>query len=93
MINNKTILVTGGTGSFGSIFIEYLLKNFNPKKIMVFSRDEQKQFLMEKKLQKYRNKLRYLVGDERFTKAGICYKKYRYPNSHSSNETCSYWRV
>ena len=32
MINNKTILVTGGTGSFGSIFIEYLLKNFNPKK-------------------------------------------------------------
>ena len=31
MINNKTILVTGGTGSFGSIFIEYLLKNFNPK--------------------------------------------------------------
>jgi len=65
MINNKTILVTGGTGSFGSIFIEYLLKNFNPKKIMVFSRDEQKQFLMEKKLQKYRNKLRYLVGDVR----------------------------
>ena len=65
MINNKTILVTGGTGSFGSIFIEYLLKNFNPKKIMVFSRDEQNQFLMEKKLQKYRNKLRYLVGDVR----------------------------
>lgn len=65
MINNKNILVTGGTGSFGSVFTEYLLKKFNPKKVMVFSRDEQKQFLMEKKLQKYRNKLRFLIGDVR----------------------------
>ena len=65
MINNKNILVTGGTGSFGSIFVEYLLKNFNPKKIMIFSRDEQKQFLMEKKLQKFRKKLRFFVGDIR----------------------------
>ncbi len=65
MINNKNILVTGGTGSFGSIFVEYLLKNFNPKKIMIFSRDEQKQFLMEKKLQKFRKKLRFFVGDVR----------------------------
>ena len=65
MINNKVILVTGGTGSFGSVFVEYLLANFKPKKVMVFSRDEQKQFLMEKKLQKFRNKLRFLVGDVR----------------------------
>ena len=54
MINNKTILITGGTGSFGSVFIEHLLKNYNPKKIIIFSRDEQKHFLMEKKLSKYR---------------------------------------
>ena len=47
MINNKNILVTGGTGSFGSVFVEYLLENFKPRKVMVFSRDEQKQFLME----------------------------------------------
>ena len=53
MINNKTILITGGTGSFGSVFIEHLLKNYNPKKIIIFSRDEQKHFLMEKKLSKY----------------------------------------
>jgi len=65
MINNKNILVTGGTGSFGSVFVEYLLENYKPRKVMVFSRDEQKQFLMEKKLQKYRKKLRFLVGDVR----------------------------
>ena len=53
IINNKNILVTGGTGSFGSVFVEYLLENYKPRKVMVFSRDEQKQFLMEKKLQKY----------------------------------------
>ena len=35
MINNKNILVTGGTGSFGSVFVEYLLENFKPRKIMV----------------------------------------------------------
>ena len=43
MINNKNILVTGGTGSFGSVFVEYLLENYKPRKVMVFSRDEQKQ--------------------------------------------------
>ncbi len=65
MINNKVILVTGGTGSFGSVFVEYLLKNYNPKKILIFSRDEQKQFLMEKKLFKYKKKLRFFIGDVR----------------------------
>ena len=65
MINNKTILITGGTGSFGSVFIEHLLKNYNPKKIIIFSRDEQKHFLMEKKLLKYRKKLRFFIGDVR----------------------------
>ena len=64
MINNKNILVTGGTGSFGSIFVEYLLKNYNPKKVMIFSRDEQKQFLMEKTA-KVQKKLRFFVGDVR----------------------------
>lgn len=65
MINNKTILITGGTGSFGSVFIEHLLKNYNPKKIIIFSRDEQKHFLMEKKLSKYQKKLRFFIGDVR----------------------------
>ena len=42
-IDNKTILITGGTGSFGFNFTETILKNFHPKKIIIFSRDELKQ--------------------------------------------------
>ena len=40
MLDNKTILITGGTGSFGSKFVPMTLKKFNPKKIIIFSRDE-----------------------------------------------------
>ena len=50
MFDNKTILITGGTGSFGNAFITYLLKNYKCKKIIVFSRDELKQFNMQKNL-------------------------------------------
>ena len=50
MLENSTILVTGGTGSFGSTFIPMTLKQFNPKKIIVFSRDEMKQWEMAKAL-------------------------------------------
>ena len=49
MLNNKSILVIGGTGSFGKRFVEVCLARFKPKKIIVFSRDEQKQHEMEKK--------------------------------------------
>ena len=45
-LTNKTILVTGGTGSFGKKFIKRLLHAYNPKKVIVFSRDELKQFDM-----------------------------------------------
>ena len=48
MLKNKSILVTGGTGSFGKRFVEVCLARFKPKKIIVFSRDEQKQHEMEK---------------------------------------------
>ena len=65
MINNKNILITGGTGTFGSFFAEYLLKNYNPRKLIIFSRDEQKQFILEKKLYKYKKKLRFFIGDVR----------------------------
>ena len=44
MLNNKTILITGGTGSFGKKFIEIALRKYKPKKLIIFSRDEQKQF-------------------------------------------------
>lgn len=61
--NNKTILVTGGTGSFGQCFIEFLLKKTKAKKIIIFSRDEMKQYFMSQKL--VSNKLRFFIGDVR----------------------------
>ena len=60
MFNNKTILVTGGTGSFGSYFTYYILKKFNPKKIIIFSRDEQKQLLMRNNDNFKKNNIIYL---------------------------------
>ena len=48
MFNGKVILVTGGTGSFGNTFVPMTLKEYNPKKIIIFSRDEMKQWEMAK---------------------------------------------
>lgn len=64
MLNNATILVTGGTGSFGNKFVEMTLNKFNPKKIIIFSRDEMKQWDMAKK---YTNdsRIQFLIGDVR----------------------------
>ena len=64
-LRNKSILITGGTGSFGTKFLEIIL-SYNPKKIIIFSRDELKQSLMEEKfpLKKYKN-IRYFIGDIR----------------------------
>ena len=56
MLDNKTILVTGGTGSFGENFVEGILKIYKPKKIIVFSRDEYKQFLLQEKLSSHPKK-------------------------------------
>jgi len=50
MLSNKTILVTGGTGSFGNTFVPMTLAKHNPKKIIIFSRDEMKQWEMAKKI-------------------------------------------
>ena len=62
--NNKTVLVTGGTGSFGQYFTKYLLKNYNVKKILIYSRDEFKQFHMKEQFNSNK-KLRFLIGDVR----------------------------
>ncbi|MSU75820.1 MAG: UDP-N-acetylglucosamine 4,6-dehydratase (inverting) [Candidatus Magasanikbacteria bacterium] len=62
-LDNKTILVTGGSGSFGKNFIKFLLANFNCKKIIIFSRDELKQYHLEKELADSR--LRFFIGDVR----------------------------
>ena len=45
LLDNKTILITGGTGSFGKCFTKYVLTHYDPKKIIIYSRDEFKQFL------------------------------------------------
>lgn len=63
MFDKSTILVTGGTGSFGSLFIRRILENYKPKKVIVFSRDELKQYEMEKDLN--HKKLRFFLGDVR----------------------------
>ncbi len=65
MLAGKTILITGGTGSFGNHFVEYVLKHENPKKIIIYSRDEFKQFNMANKFREYKSKLRFFIGDVR----------------------------
>ena len=65
-INNKVILVTGGTGSFGKQFLKTALKCYQPKKLIVFSRDELKQFDMRQEFNEERYScLRYFIGDVR----------------------------
>jgi UDP-N-acetylglucosamine 4,6-dehydratase (inverting) len=65
MLDNKTILITGGTGSFGNHFVDYILKNYQPKKIIIYSRDEYKQFVMADKYKEYESILRFFIGDVR----------------------------
>lgn len=64
-IANKIILITGGTGSFGQAFTNYLLNNFTPKVVRIYSRDELKQLEMANRFVKYEKKLRFLIGDVR----------------------------
>ena len=65
MLNNKTILVTGGTGSFGKCFTRYVLTHYQPKKIIIYSRDEFKQWMMADEFREYEDKLRFFIGDVR----------------------------
>ena len=69
MLDNKSILITGGTGSFGKEFTKRILNEYNPKKIIIFSRDEFKQDLLRKELSLIFpdkiNKMRFFIGDVR----------------------------
>lgn len=65
MLNGKKILVTGGTGSFGNEFTKYVLEHYEPQKIIIYSRDEYKQFLMRNKFDKWKDRLRFFIGDVR----------------------------
>ncbi|MBI9112686.1 UDP-N-acetylglucosamine 4,6-dehydratase (inverting) [Maridesulfovibrio ferrireducens] len=66
MFNNKSILITGGTGSFGHKCTEMLLKKFSPKRVIIYSRDEFKQYEMARKFSaKEFPCMRYFIGDVR----------------------------
>lgn len=65
MLKDKTILITGGTGSFGKCFTRYVLSHYEPKKIIIYSRDEFKQWLMANEFKEYEGKLRFFIGDVR----------------------------
>lgn len=64
MFKNSSILITGGTGSFGNAFVPMTLKKYNPSKIVIFSRDEMKQWEMENKFNNDK-RLRFVLGDIR----------------------------
>lgn len=74
MFNDKTILITGGTGSFGKVFIESVLKKYRPKKVIVYSRDELKQFEMQQVFND--SCMRYFIGDVR-DEARLCHAMYK----------------
>jgi len=65
LFNNKSILITGGTGSFGKNFTSLILQKYRPKKIIIYSRDEQKQFEMNQEFKKFESSIRYFIGDVR----------------------------
>ena len=64
-MKNSTILVTGGTGSFGKTFIPMTLKKFSPKKIIIYSRDEMKQFTLSQESFKNDSRVKFVIGDVR----------------------------
>lgn len=65
MLNDKTVLITGGTGSFGKKCTEIILKRYKPKKLIIFSRDELKQFEMSLLFPMDKYPIRYFIGDVR----------------------------
>ena len=66
MLNNKSVLVTGGTGSFGKKFVEIVLQKYEPARLIVFSRDELKQYEMQSEYpEETGSPIRYFIGDVR----------------------------
>jgi UDP-N-acetylglucosamine 4,6-dehydratase len=64
MLTDKTVLVTGGTGSFGHAFVPMTLAKYNPRKLIIYSRDEMKQWEMAKRFAG-ESSLRFFIGDVR----------------------------
>ena len=66
MLNEKSILITGGTGSFGRQFVRTVLKRFKPRRVVIYSRDELKQYEMQQELSPQKHPcMRYFIGDVR----------------------------
>ncbi|MFZ6035976.1 MAG: UDP-N-acetylglucosamine 4,6-dehydratase (inverting) [Patescibacteria group bacterium] len=65
MLNGKSILITGGTGSFGKKFTERIFAEYKPRRVIIYSRDEYKQYLMRRQYAKYDSHIRYFIGDVR----------------------------
>lgn len=64
-LSGQSILVTGGSGSFGHAFAAYLLEHTNTERIVIYSRDEYKQFLMQQEFEKHKHRFRFFIGDVR----------------------------
>ena len=64
MLENTSILITGGTGSFGNAFVPMTLKKYNPKRLVIYSRDEMKQWEMAQKFQDDK-RVSFIIGDVR----------------------------
>lgn len=65
MLTGRAVLITGGTGSFGTAFVETVLERYRPSRLIVFSRDELKQHEMRRRFPDARGPMRYLIGDVR----------------------------
>ena len=65
MFNDKSILITGGTGSFGQKFVKTILQNFRPRRVIVYSRDEWKQSEMKMDEDFANTQVRFFLGDVR----------------------------
>ena len=65
MFSGKHILITGGTGSFGKAFTTYILENFEPTRLIIFSRDEQKHYGMMREFARWKDVLQFAIGDLR----------------------------
>jgi len=65
ILDEKVILITGGTGTFGKAFTKYVFEHFKPRKVIIFSRDEFKQYEMAKKFSPDKYPIRYFIGDIR----------------------------
>ena len=65
MFKGKNVLITGGTGSFGHTFVRKIINDFKFQKIIIYSRDEYKQYLMQQEFKDHQKKLRFFIGDVR----------------------------